>query len=58
MENVYNDQGYETRKEYLKMLSDMYGIDLETVNYLAELLGENEDFDGLVTTLEDMHQGY
>jgi hypothetical protein len=58
MENVYKRNGYENRKEYLKMLSDMNGINLETVTYLAELLGENEDFDGLVTSLDDMHQGY
>jgi hypothetical protein len=46
------------RKEYLRELSGMYGIELSTVVYLAELLGENEDYDGLVTTLEDYAGGW
>ncbi len=54
----YKEQGYDNREEYLKSLSDQYGIDINTVFYLAEILGENEDFDGLVTQLDDMHQGY
>ncbi len=52
--SVYTEMGYENRQDYLKSLSDDFGIDLETVFMLADLLGPNEDFDGLVTTLEDM----
>jgi len=58
MKNVYKENGYENRKEYLKSQSECYGVDLETVFYLAEILGENEDFDGLVTQLDDMNQGW
>lgn len=56
--SVYQENGYENRKEYLESMSDWYGIDKETVFELAFLLGSNEDFDGLVTSLEDMSNGY
>ena len=52
--NVYTEMGYENRRDYLESLSDDFDIDLETVFMLADLLGPNEDFDGLVTSLEDM----
>ena len=31
-----------------------YGIELETVRIVSDMLGSQEDFDGLVATLEDM----
>jgi hypothetical protein len=46
-------EGYRDRNDYLACLADSMEIDLETVKTLADLLGPNEDFDGLVTTLED-----
>jgi hypothetical protein len=52
-ENVYQENGYESRMDYLKSLSEDYGVPLGTVLELASVLGENEDFDGLVTSLED-----
>lgn len=58
MENVYERNGYENRKEYLENLADEYGIDKGTVFEMASILGENEDFDGLVTTIEDYLDGY
>lgn len=54
MENVYTKNGYDNRKAYLTAQSDWFGVDLSTVFYLAEILGENEDFDGLISSLEDM----
>lgn len=56
--SVYKENGYENRKEYLNSLVDEYGVEKETVFYLASILGANEDFDGLVTQLEDMHGGW
>ena len=53
MENIYNENGFENRKEYLKSLSEDYDIDFETVEALADILGESEDFDGLISALED-----
>jgi len=43
----------QERKEYLKELAVEYGVPYRTVVMLAELLGENEDYDGLITMLED-----
>jgi len=49
----YLEYGAENRAEYLEMLADDYGVDLATVYALADVLGPMEDFDGLVTSLED-----
>ena len=42
------------RKQYLTELADDYGIDINTVLALADAFGPSEDYDGLVTTLDDM----
>ena len=49
--NVYIRNGYKNRKEYLESLCDEY--DSEAVYAMADILGPLEDFDGLVTSLED-----
>lgn len=51
MENVYQEQGYESRHDYLSALAEEYPRD--SVFALASILGPSEDFDGLVTALED-----
>jgi len=48
---VYQDQGFATRRAYLESLCEEYPP--EAVYVLADLLGPSEDFDGLVTSLED-----
>jgi len=48
--SLYTRNGYKNRIEYLESLADEYG---EMVFTAAELLGPNEDFDGLITTCED-----
>ena len=53
-ENVYTQNGYESRYDYLECLADEYDINLDTVLMLSDLLGPSEDFDGLVTSLQDM----
>ena len=50
----YTDNGYKNRKDYLRSLSDDHGVDIEKVLLLADLYGPNEDFDGLVTQIEDI----
>lgn len=50
----YLEYGAESRAEYLAMLADDYGVPLSTVRAMAAVLGPNEDFDGLVSSLEDM----
>ena len=52
-ENIYWENGYADRDDYLNRLSEDYGVPIETVQILADILGENEDFDGLVSALED-----
>ena len=52
-ENIYQENGYADRDDYLNCLSEDYGVSIEDVYSLAEMLGENEDFDGLVSALED-----
>lgn len=56
--NIYQENGYDNRKDYLECQADAYGIEMETVQYLADILGESEDFDGLVTSLDDYSNGY
>ena len=52
--SIYKQNGYEDREDYLSCLADDYGLSLEeVVRPLAELLGPDEDFDGLVSSLED-----
>lgn len=51
--NAYIQNGYESREHYLQCMSDDYGVSIETVYSLADVLGESEDFDGLVSVLED-----
>jgi hypothetical protein len=42
-----------TRKEYLSGLAEDYGIPRSEVFMLASLLGESEDYDGLLSMLDD-----
>lgn len=50
---IYADNGYNSREDYLESLADEAGEDSWKVYVAAELLGPNEDFDGLITTLQD-----
>lgn len=52
--SVYEEMGYRSRKHYLKCLAVDFDVDLTTVIMLANMLGVEEDFDGLVTMLEDI----
>ena len=51
--SVYQDHGYGSRQDYIECLADDFGLSVKLVQELADLLGPNEDFDGLVTSLED-----
>ena len=53
MSNIYVEQGYKSRKDYLETIADDYGVPASDVFTLASILGSNEDFDGLVTSIED-----
>lgn len=41
------------REEYLTQLSEEYGIGFFEISAIAEILGENEDHDGLIMAIED-----
>jgi hypothetical protein len=54
--NEYQLNGYANRREYLESLCEEYSRDI--VYMLADLLGASEDFDGLVTSLEDYEMNF
>lgn len=47
----YQDEGFKNRTEYLDSLREQYGAD--KVDVLLTVLPPSEDFDGLVTELQD-----
>lgn len=52
-QNIYQRKGYANRREYLDELAGEYGLDRSVVYAIADMLGESEDFDGLLNILED-----
>ena len=48
--SIYTENGYANRQEYLDELCEEYG---ELVNVMTSVLPSSEDFDGLITALED-----
>lgn len=52
-ENICQQNGYVDRNDYIICLAEDYRVSIDDVYSLAEMLGENEDFDGLICTLED-----
>lgn len=40
----YEEMGYPNRTVYLEWLAHDYGIDVDTVKALADILGPSEDF--------------
>lgn len=57
MTDIYQENGYDNREDYLNSLSEDYGVPIDAVRALAEILGPDEDFDGLVSNLEDAMYG-
>ena len=53
----YQVDGGIDRFGYLENLAEDHGVDFETVLTIVDVLGSDEDFDGLVTTLEDLPVG-
>lgn len=52
--SIYEQNGFKDRRDYLKSVADDFGTDMMVVTGIAEILGENEDLDGLISTLEDI----
>ncbi len=51
--SFYVEHGYKNRAEYLDSLAQEYEVDPYVVYSLASVLGQSEDFDGLVIALDD-----
>jgi len=54
--NEYQLNGFANRRAYLESLCEDY--DRLIVYSLASVLGPSEDFDGLITSLEDYCEEY
>ena len=54
MQDIYKQKGYKDRADYLDSLADEYGVSKTVVYSLADVLGPSEDFDGLVSMIEDV----
>jgi len=52
--SIYTEQGFQSRKDYLVNLANDFGLPVNTVFMAASTLGPSEDFDGLISTLEDI----
>jgi hypothetical protein len=50
---IYQEKGYKDRDHYLRSFAKENGIKYSEVKTLADMLGPNEDFDGLVNEVED-----
>ena len=51
--NIWQEHGYTGRRQYLKSLADEYDVEYLTVLTLANTLGQDEDFDMLLDSLEE-----
>jgi hypothetical protein len=50
----YEEDGCDSRYEYLVDIADYNDIPLDAVLTLIDVLGPDEDFDGLVSMAEDL----
>ena len=53
--NIYQERGFKSRTEYLEFLVEEYDVPLDVVMLLADTLGPEEDFDALLTSLDDVN---
>lgn len=51
-EKDFQANGYESREYYLQCMADDYGVPLEVVVAIADIM-PGEEFDGLIVALED-----
>jgi hypothetical protein len=52
---IYQQNGFKNREDYLDSLRKDYG---DAVDLLTSVLPPSENFDGLITSLEDMIDGF
>lgn len=51
--NVYQENGYGDRADYIRQMAEGHDLMESVVWQLADLLGPDEDFDGLVVACQD-----
>lgn len=51
-EKDFQVNGYKNREDYLQCMADDYGVPLDVVETLADVM-PGEEFDGLISALED-----
>jgi len=54
--NRYTEHGYKDRDDYLTQLAEDYGVNPIMVFAAAEMYGPNEDFDGLISAIDDLQE--
>ena len=52
--NVYQENGYLNRNQYIEELAEDYDLPVRKVKKLANMLGPEEDFDMLVSMVEEL----
>lgn len=55
--NIYQENGFENRNDYLRDLANSNGISEDAVFAIADVYGPGEDFDGTVTEVQDLASG-
>lgn len=54
--NIYQENGYTDRLDYLKNVAMENDVPLNVVVSVAELMGPYEDFDGLISAVKDYQE--
>lgn len=54
--NLYQERGYTDRLDYLKGIAEEHNVPLNVVVSVADLMGDGEDFDGLVSAVQDYQE--
>lgn len=52
-DNPYLRHGFKDRAAYLRQIAEDYDVPLKTIRTIADMLGPDEDFDGLLVSLPD-----
>lgn len=55
--SIYEENGYKDRRDYLMSVAEEFGVPASVVFNLASVLGKDEDFDALITTIDDYSCG-
>ncbi|MNF53504.1 hypothetical protein D3C85_527480 [compost metagenome] len=51
----WEEKGYESREHYILQMAEDYDVDPEGAISLAEILGDEELFDGFICALQDIN---